>query len=96
MSKWISTAVPETTFFTKCKLSKEQILTVAWDRLSLYSEKELIITDNYNIKRFYPEDSFLQLDLSDTVLREPLKVILKGFIDDEEYTVAVIDDIRTE
>jgi hypothetical protein len=56
----------------------------------------LIITDNYNIKRFYPEDSFLQLDLSDTVLREPLKVILKGFIDDEEYTVAVIDDIRTE
>jgi len=96
MSKWISTAVPETTFFAKCKLSKDQILTVAWDRLSLYSKKELIITDNYNIKRFYPEDSFLQLDLSDTVLREPLKVILKGFIDDEEYTVAVIDDIRTE
>ncbi len=96
MSKWISTAVPETTFFTTCKLSKDNVLTVSWDQLSLYSEKELIITDNYNIKRLNPEDSNLQIDLSDTVLREPLKIILKGFIDDEEYTAAVIDDIRSE
>ena len=96
MSKWISTSVPETTFFTKCELNQNQILSVAWDQLSIYPDIELIVTDNYNIKRFYPEVSELKLDLSDTVLREPLKVILKGFIDEEEYTAAVIEGIKSE
>ena len=96
MSKWISTSVPETTFFTKCELNQNQILSVAWDQLSIYTDIELIVTDNYNIKRFYPEVSDLKLDLSDTVLREPLKVILKGFFDEEEYTAAVVEGIRSD
>lgn len=96
VSKWISTAVPETTFFTDCDLSQEQILTIGWDELSIYSEKELIVTDNYNVKRFYPEGSNLETDLSGTLLREPLKVILKGFVNNEEYTAAVIEEIRCE
>ncbi|MFW6262415.1 MAG: hypothetical protein ACOC34_00070 [Thermotogota bacterium] len=95
-SKWISTSVPETTFFSECELSQEKILKVAWDPLVIYSQMELIVTDNYNIKRFYPESNHLEADLSGTLLREPLKVILKGFLNDKEYTAAVVEEIKSK
>ena len=95
-AKWISTSVPETSFFIKAELNKNQILDIKWDSLTIYQETELIITDNYNIKRFYPEESGLQIDLSGTLLREPLRVILKGFLNGDEYTAAVIEGIRSE
>ncbi len=95
-TKWISTAVPETTFFTKCELNDNQILTVEWDQLLIYPEIELIVTDDYNIKRFYPKGAALQTDLSGTLLRQPLRVILKGYLNSEEYTAAVIEGIKVE
>ncbi len=96
MAKWISTAVPETTFFTEIILDKNMKLEVKWDELEIYEETELIVTDNYNIKRFYPEGSQLTTDLSETLLREPLKIIIKGFYNDEEYTAGVIEGIKSE
>ncbi|HPF17120.1 MAG TPA: hypothetical protein P5107_00120 [Thermotogota bacterium] len=95
-AKWISTAVPETTFFTKYELNENQILSVEWDELMIYDRIELIVTDDYNIKRFNPEGASLQADLSRTLLRQPLRVILKGYLNDEEYTAAVIEGIKTE
>ena len=95
-SKWVSSSVPETTFFKRCEMNADQMLFVEWDPLLIYSEIELIVTDDYNIKRFYPEESNLQTDLSGTLLSEPIRVIVKGYLDGEAYTAAVIEGVRSD
>jgi hypothetical protein len=99
-SKWISSAMPETTFFKHCYIDKDRILRAEWDALEVYDRIEVIVTDTYSIKRMNPTDSKIVYDLGGTAFQEPLKVIIRGFIDEEQYTAAVfeglIDELKEE
>jgi len=94
-SKWISSAMPETTFFNQCYIDENRILHVSWDELKYYDRIEALITDTYSIKYIDPVVSQLTFDLSGTAFLEPLKVIIRGFIGENQYTAAVFDGLTS-
>jgi hypothetical protein len=94
-SKWISSAMPETTFFKYCYIDDDRVLHAAWDELQLYDRVEALITDTYSIKYMNPEDSEITVDLSGTAFQDPLKVIIRGFIGEDQYTAAVFEGLKS-
>ena len=94
VEKWISTKSPEVTFFKEAYFDNSGILHVSWDQTEMYDELKLIVTDGYNIIEKTPSGSSASINIKDTALQTPLRIILKGFYQGDEYTAAIVENLE--
>ncbi len=93
--KWIDPNTPQIGFFKDIFLS-EGILNVEWGNSGSYEKMVLIVSDGYNMLTIYPDKNKNEINLKNSVLRYPVKVILKGLKNEQQYTYAISENISPE
>jgi len=91
-SKWLDPNTPQLGFFKNIKIV-DGILNSEWGNTDLYEKLILIVTDGYNRVTLYPDKNESTVNLRNSVLTYPLKLILKGVKDDVQYTYAIEENI---
>ncbi len=92
--KWIDPKTPCSTEFSAVRL-KDEILFVDWLEMpEVYDSLYLVLSDGSRIHSFPVSSGPFQIDLSTISIQGPFRVILRGLLEEKEFTMAVRENVQ--
>jgi len=92
--KWIDPKIPCSTEFSAVRLTDEMLFVDWLDMPEVYDSVHLVLSDGSRIHSFPVSEGPFQIDLNTISLQGPFRVILRGLLEEKEFTMAVRENVQ--